>query len=112
MDCVTPKDRPLGEPVLDLVALESSRQKILTKLNKVDNDGGFLSFVERSRKTIPSAYTKMGIIHRLPEWNEIQTYIQKIDNIGLETLLREQMKGQLTRFLVCEYFYSDLDRAW
>lgn len=76
------------------------------------HNSGFESFLERSKKKLPSQYTQMGILHRLPEWNEIQEYIQKINNVGVETLLKEQRKGQLTRFFVCEYFYSDLDKAW
>lgn len=99
--------------MLDLAALELSTRKILKKFGGVTHrNDGFESFLERSKKRLPSQYTQMGIVHRPPEWNDIQEYIQKLSNVAIEIILKEQMKGPLTRFLVCEYFYSDLDKAW
>ncbi|GAX24427.1 hypothetical protein FisN_4Lh562 [Fistulifera solaris] len=108
----TRTSRPVGEPILDLAALELSKQKILGKRNTATRNGSFEAYVKRSKKWVPSQYIQMGLMHSLPGWNEMQNYVHKINNLGIEVLLKEQMKGPLTRFLVCEYFYSDLDKAW
>jgi hypothetical protein len=71
------------------------------------------SFKTRSKVTLPSQYSALGIMHRLPRWHKFEIFLDDRPNTNVGTPdPAGPERYQTPLFAVYENFYSDIDRAW
>jgi len=126
------RDPKIG-PAICLQSLESQRREILLQAGDaqgVKRDETVRGYEKRAKKVqLPPEYSKLGIVHRLPSFEEVikqklgktkasrqlyhpsQRPEQQEESLFERTFKRASTLRQ-KQLVMFEQFYSDLDRAW
>jgi hypothetical protein len=122
--------KPPVEAPLSLALHDWQRRDLISKISK-DRETESLTEMEyqkRLKKTLPASYTEAGIVYRLPGWKAMNpaasgaSYrtpfdpprVRHSDEVYASCChkLVTVLQGSARTWAVCEFFYSDLDKAW
>jgi hypothetical protein len=127
---VVRKPKPPVEAPLSLALHDWQRRDLISSIAKGVSIDVLTETEYRNRlkKGLPTSYTEAGIVYRLPEWKIMNpaasgtSYrtpfepmrVRHSDEVYASNChkLVAILQGSARAWAVCEFFYSDLDKAW